>query len=61
MAVYVDDFYYANDRNLDFCKIDIFSETVSSDRTYFAIWGIKHYLTRSVELILDHGWINFKN
>ena len=32
----------ANGRNLDFfCKIDIFSETISSGRTHFAIWGIK--------------------
>ena len=38
MAVYLDDFFNnANDRNLDFCKIDIFSETISSGRTYFAI------------------------
>ena len=43
-----------------FCKIDIFSETISSGRTYFAIWGIKYYLTLSVELIQDHGWINFQ-
>ena len=40
MAVYLDDFYNANDRNQDFfCKIDIFSETISSSRTHFAIWG----------------------
>ena len=43
-----------------FCKLDIFSEIISSDRTYSAIWGIKHYLTLSVELIQDHGWINFQ-
>ena len=51
-------FLNADDSNLDFfCKIDIFSETISSGRTYFAIWGIKHYLTLSVEVIQDHGWI----
>ena len=62
MAVYLDRmFYKANERNLDFfCKIDIFSETISSDRTHFAIWGIKHYLTLSVKSIQDHGWINFQ-
>ena len=43
-----------------FCKIDIFSETITSGRTYSTIWGIKHYLTLSVELIQDHGWINFQ-
>ena len=44
MAVYLDDFYKANERNLDFfVKVDIFSETISSGRTHFAIWGIKHY------------------
>ena len=42
-----------------FCKIDIFSETISSGGTYFATWGIKHYLTLLVESIQDHGWINF--
>ena len=44
MAVYLDDFYNANDRNLDFCKIDIFPEASSYGRNYFVIWGIKHYL-----------------
>ena len=59
MAVYLDDFYNANDRNLNFsCKIDIFSEAISSGRTYFAIWGIKHFLALSVESIQDHGFIN---
>ena len=53
-------FYDAYDRNLFFCKIDIFSETISSGRTYFAIWVIKHYLTLLVESIQDHGWINFQ-
>ena len=52
--------YNANDRNLDFCKINIFSETVSSGRTYFAIWGIKHYLMLLIESIQDHRWINFQ-
>ena len=62
MAVYLDDFFYkANERNLDFfVKIDIFSETISSGRTHFAIWGIKHYLTLLVKSIQDHGWINFQ-
>ena len=58
MAVYLDDFYNTNDRNLDFfCKIDIFSETI---RMHFVIWGIKHYLTLLVKSIQDHGWINFQ-
>ena len=43
-----------------FCKIDIFSEPINSGRTYFAIWGIKHYLTLLVKSIQDHGWINFQ-
>ena len=62
MAVYLDDFFYkANERNLVFfVKIDIFSETFSSGRTHFAIWGIKHYFTLSVKLIQDHAWINFQ-
>ena len=62
MKVYLDDFFNANDRNLDFVlKIHIFSETISSGRTYTAIWGIKHYLTLSVELIQGQGWIIFKH
>ena len=62
MAVYLDDlFYKANERNLDFLvKTDIFSETISSGRTHFAIWGIKHYLTLLVKSIQDHGWVNFQ-
>ena len=62
MAVYFDDFFYdANDRNLEFfCKIDIFSETINSGRTHFAIWGNKHYLTLLVNSIQGHGWINFQ-
>ena len=43
-----------------FVKIDIFSETISTGRTHFAIWGIKHYLTLLVKSIQDHGWINFQ-
>ena len=42
------------------CKIDIFSETIISGRTYYVIWGIKYYLTLLVESIQDHGWINFQ-
>ena len=35
MAVYLDDFYKANERNLDvFVKKDIFSETISSGGTH---------------------------
>ena len=62
MAVYLDDFFSnANDRNSGFfCKIDIFSETISSGRTHFVIWGIQHYLTLLVKSIQDHGWINFQ-
>ena len=61
MAVHLDDFLKANERNLDFfVKIDIFSETISTGRTHFAIWGIKHYLTLLVKSIQDHGWINFQ-
>ena len=62
MAVYLDDFFYkVNERNLDFfVKIDIFSETISSGRTHFEIWGIKHYLTLLVKLNQDHGWLNFQ-
>ena len=46
MAVYLDDFFYnANDGNLDiFCEVDIFSETISSGRTHFAIWFLELYL-----------------
>ena len=43
-----------------FCKIDIFSETISSGRIYFEIWGIKHHLTLLEESIQDHGWIHFQ-
>ena len=61
MVVYLDDFFYnAIDRNLVFfCKIDIFSETISSG-SYFVIWGIKHYLTLLVESIQGHGRVNFQ-
>ena len=43
------------------CKIDIFSETISSGRTHFAIWGIEHYLTLIVKSIQDHGGSIFKH
>ena len=57
MAVYLDDFFMMLMTEIwIFCKIDIFSETISSGRTCFAIWGIKHHLTLSVELIQDHGF-----
>ena len=47
MAVYLDDFFIMLMTEIwIFCKIDIFSETISSGRTYFAIWGIKHYFRR---------------
>ena len=60
MKVYLDNFFIMLMTEIwIFCKIVIFSETISSGRTYSAIWGIKHYLTLSVELIQDHGWINF--
>ena len=53
MAVYLDDFYKANERNLDFfVKIDIFSETITSGRTHFVIRGIKHYLRDPNVIIL---------
>ena len=59
MKVYLDDFFLMLMTEIwIFCKINIFSETISSGRTYFAIWGIKHYLILSVEL--NHGWINFQ-
>ena len=60
IKVYLDDFLMLMTEIWIFCKIDIFSETISSGRTYFAIWGIKRYLTLSVELIQDYGWINFQ-
>ena len=61
MAVYLDDFFIMLMAEIwIFYKIDIFSETISSGRTYFAIWCIKHYLTLLVESIQDHGWINFQ-
>ena len=62
MAVYLDDFFSnANDRNLDFfCKIGIFSKTISASRTHFVIWGIEHYLILLVKSIQDDGWINFQ-
>ena len=61
MAVYLDDSFIRLMTEIwTFCKINIFSETISSGRTHFAIWGIKHYLTLSVKSIQDHGWINFQ-
>ena len=61
MAVYLDDFFIRLMTEIwIFCKIDIFSETIISGRTHFAIWGIKHYLTLLVKSIQDHGWVNFQ-
>ena len=61
MAVYLDDFFIRLMTEIwIFCKIDIFSETISSGRTDFAIWGIKHHLTLLVKSIQDHRWINFQ-
>ena len=62
MAVYLDDFFIRlmKETWIFFVKIDIFSETISSGRTHFAIWGIKHYLTLLVKSIQDHWWINFQ-
>ena len=62
MAVYIDDFFIRlmTEILIFVCKIDIFSETISSGRTHFVIWGIKHYLTLLVKSIQDHGWINFQ-
>ena len=49
--------YKANERNLDFfVKTDIFSQTISSGRTHFVIWGIKHYLTLSVKSTIESHW-----
>ena len=62
MAVYLDDFFIRLMKEIwiFLVKIDIFSETISSGITHFAIWGIKHYLTLLVKSIQDHGWINFQ-
>ena len=61
MAVYLDDIFIRLMKEIwIFCKIDIFSEAISSGRTHFEIWGIKHYLTLLVKSIQDHGWINFQ-
>ena len=62
MAVYLDDFFIRLMKEIwiFFVKIDIFSKTISSGRTHFAIWGIKHYLTLLVKSNQDHGWINFQ-
>ena len=61
MAVYLDDFFIMLITEIlnFFCKIIIFSETISSDRTHFAIWGIKHK-TLFVKSIQDHGWMIFQ-
>ena len=62
MAVYVDDFFMMLMTEIwIFCKIHIFSETIGSARTYFPVWGIKHYLTLLVESIQGHGCINFQS
>ena len=62
MAVYLDDFFIRLMKEIwiFFVKIDIFSETISSGKTHFAIWGIKHHVTLLVKSIKDHGWINFQ-
>ena len=53
MAVYLDDFYKANERNLEFfVKIDIFSETISSGRTHFAT------LFDPVSKINSRSWVD---
>ena len=45
MTLYLDVFCNANDRKLDFfCQIDIFSEAISSSRTYFVIDVLTAYL-----------------
>ena len=46
MAVYLDDFFIMLMTEIwIFCKIDIFSETISSIGIHFVIWGIQHYVT----------------
>ena len=63
MAVYLDHFFIILMTEIwifFFCKIDTFSETISSGRTHFAIWGIKNYFTVLVKSIQDHGLINFQ-
>ena len=62
MAVHLDGFCIRLMKEIwiFFVKIDIFSETISSGRAHFVIWGIKHYLTLLVKSIQDHGWINFQ-
>ena len=62
MAVYLDDFFIMlmTEIWIFFVKKNNFSETISSGRTHFVIWGIKHYLTLLVKSIQDHGWINFQ-
>ena len=41
MKVYLDDFFMLMQKSGFFCKMDIVSETISSGRIYFVIWGIK--------------------
>ena len=62
MADYLDDFFVRLMKEIwiFFVKIYILSETISSGRTHFANWGIKHYLTLLVKSVQDHGWINFQ-
>ena len=40
-----------------FCKIHFFSEIISSGRTHFAIWGIKHYID-PVSKINSRSWVD---
>ena len=60
MAAYLDDFLIMLMTEIWIFVKQTFSETISSGRTYFAIWGNKHYLILLVESIQDHGWINFQ-
>ena len=56
MVVYFDDFLIILlTGTWIFCKIDIFSETISPGGTYLANWAIKHHLILLVESIQDHG------
>ena len=43
-----------------FVKKTFSQKKLSSGRTHFTIWGIKHHLTLSVKSTQDHGWINFQ-
>ena len=42
--------------NWIFCKIDIFSETISSSRTHFVIWRIKLTIFDPVSDISSRSW-----